>query len=465
MQGADMRPSPESSLGARTIVHGITPDEGAIALRRALGAAGHARLLVSSIDLFRLMDEVQGGPHVTARGDAATVAPPPTASAATLAAAAPRDDIERTLAELWTGLLGVESVGIRDNFFELGGHSLIAVRLFARIKKRYGVELSLALLFEAPTIEQCAAVLRQSLGLTLAVEAAAPLQGAPVLPASTGQWTPLVRINAGEHGAPFFCVHGAGGNVLNFRELSRHLGTAQAFYGLQAQGVDGARPPLASIEEMAALYQPEIERVQPAGPILLGGYSGGGVVALELARRLQAAGRWVPRVILFDTFCPGIEARRPSFSTRLARALSEGAEGLSRRATRKLSRHLGELSVELKLRFFASQDAPLPLELRDERLTRSFHESAERYRPIRYEGDVTLFRAREVAEVYQHAGPRLGWDAYLPRLEIHEIPGDHNSLVLEPNVQLLTAILRETLAAAQHTDEATLSHNGQTAGR
>jgi thioesterase domain-containing protein len=274
-----------------------------------------------------------------------------------------------------------------------------------------------------------------------------------------------VRINAGEQGAPFFCVHGAGGNVLNFRELSRHLGSAQPFYGLQAQGVDGSRPPLETIEEMAALYQPEIERVQPTGPILVGGYSGGGVVALELARRLRDAGRTVPRVILFDTFCPGIEARRPSFSTRLARALAEGAEGLSRRATRKLSRHLGELSVELKLRFFESQDAPLPFELRDERLTRSFHASAERYRPSVYDGAVTLFRAREVAEVYQHAGPRLGWDAYLPHLEIHEIPGDHNSLVLEPNVQLLTAILRDTLAAAQQPGDTTLTHHGQLAGR
>lgn len=468
-EGAAMesRPATAPSLAARTIMHGITPADGAVALRRALGAVGEARLLVSSIDLFRLMDEVQGGARGPAASEAAGEPPTPGVGAAPADASAPRDDVERTLAELWRGLLGVESVGIRDNFFELGGHSLIAVRLFARIKKRYGVELSLALLFEAPTIEQCAAVLRHALGLTLVVDAA-PAAAAPpsaLGPIPTGKWSPLVRINAGEQRAPFFCVHGAGGNVLNFRELSRHLGSAQPFYGLQAQGVDGSRPPLETIEEMAALYQPEIERVQPTGPILVGGYSGGGVVALELARRLRDAGRTVPRVILFDTFCPGIEARRPSFSTRLARALAEGAEGLSRRATRKLSRHLGELSVELKLRFFESQDAPLPFELRDERLTRSFHASAERYRPSVYDGAVTLFRAREVAEVYQHAGPRLGWDAYLPHLEIHEIPGDHNSLVLEPNVQLLTAILRDTLAAAQQPGDTTLTHHGQLAGR
>ena len=59
-----------------------------------------------------------------------------------------------TLTRWWKELLGVETVGIRDNFFDLGGQSLTGVRLLAKVKKKYGVDLKLATLFSAPTIEK-----------------------------------------------------------------------------------------------------------------------------------------------------------------------------------------------------------------------------------------------------------------------------------------------------------------------
>jgi thioesterase domain-containing protein len=58
---------------------------------------------------------------------------------------------------------------------------------------------------------------------------------------------------------------------------------------------------------------------------------------------------------------------------------------------------------------------------------------------------VTLFRARRIAEVYKHVGPKLGWDELTPNLTIVEVPGDHDSLVLEPNVQFLTLHLKKAL--------------------
>jgi acyl carrier protein len=77
----------------------------------------------------------------------------------------PRNALEQALAEIWAGVLRLESIGVHDNFFEIGGHSLLAVKIISRIYDLYGVEPPLESLFESPTIaglarsvEQCLAV-------------------------------------------------------------------------------------------------------------------------------------------------------------------------------------------------------------------------------------------------------------------------------------------------------------------
>src|SRR5262249_6755059 len=96
-------------------------------------------------------------------------------------------------------------------------------------------------------------------------------------------------------------IHGAGGNVLIYRELSEALGADQPFFGLQCQGIDGTLPILKTVEEMASGYVKEIRRVRPRGPYLVGGYCGGGTIALEVAQQLRALGEEVALLALFDT--------------------------------------------------------------------------------------------------------------------------------------------------------------------
>jgi len=187
----------------------------------------------------------------------------------------------RELARIWQQLLGVESVGVDQNYFDLGGDSVLAVHLFAEIEKVFKVKLPLATLFEAPTIRELVGILRSE----------APSNG----------WSPLVTIRDSGSRPPFFCVHGAGGNVLIYRELSENLGSDQPFYGLQSQGLDGAYPPLTRIEDMAALYVKAIRRRQPHGPYLIGGYCGGGLIAFEVAQQLQSEGEETALLALLDT--------------------------------------------------------------------------------------------------------------------------------------------------------------------
>jgi thioesterase domain-containing protein len=401
----------------------------------------------SPTSLYDMLDQLRPQ-RETAAADAKAGA----LAAAQAAADPPRDDVERRLAEMWTSLLGVREVGIRDNFFELGGHSLIAVRLFARIKKVYGVDLPLAVLFQAPTIETCAELLRKELGIAFAADSGAaggssPRASAPDASSETRKFAHVVSIQKGNGRVPFFCVHGAGGNVLNFRELARHLGKDQPFFGLQAQGVDGAEP-ASSIDEMAEQYHREIVEVQPHGPYLLGGYSGGGVIAYELAQRLTAAGEEVRLLVFLDTFHPSTTARKLTLRERMTRIMEEGPGYLSKGVKAKLSRHVDQLSTDLKLMLLAANDLPLPLELRELKLARAFLQAASRYHPRPYAGEVLLFRARLIDEIYRHMGPTLGWAELVPRLKIVEVPGGHDSLVLEPNVQVLSGHLAGAIARA-----------------
>ena len=186
---------------------------------------------------------------------------------------APRDNLERQLANIWEKILDVKTVGVEDSFFELGGHSLLAVRLFAQIENRFGKRLPLAALFQAPTIEQLANVLRET--------------------AAAKSWSSLVAIQPHGSKPPLYCIHAAGANVLIYRPLSRHLGMDQPVYALQARGLDGQQQPFLHVEDMAAHYIREVRAFQPEGPYDLLGASFGGLVIFEMAHQLRAQGQQV----------------------------------------------------------------------------------------------------------------------------------------------------------------------------
>ena len=197
---------------------------------------------------------------------------------------APRTLVEMQLVELWQETLDVERIGIRDNFFRLGGHSLLAVRLMNGIERITGKRLALSVLFEEPTVEHLAARLSN-------YEAA-------------DSSSAVVAIQRHGSRLPFFCVHPAGGSVFCYVDLARELGREQPFYGLQSRGLDGSVSSRTTIEEMAADYVQAIRAIQPRGPYLLGGWSIGGLVSLEMALQLERLGDEAALIALMDTVAP-----------------------------------------------------------------------------------------------------------------------------------------------------------------
>lgn len=74
----------------------------------------------------------------------------------------PRDAVEANLCQAMADLLGRDEVGIDDDFFELGGHSLLVIKLVARIRKQFGIEIAPGVVFDHPTVAELGAALRES---------------------------------------------------------------------------------------------------------------------------------------------------------------------------------------------------------------------------------------------------------------------------------------------------------------
>src|SRR5204862_1758864 len=118
-------------------------------------------------------------------------------------------------------------------------------------------------------------------------------------------------------GTPFFCVAGGGSPTTSLRALAEFI-EGRPCYGIQARGLEERARPDHSIEACARRYLTEIRAIQPSGPYLVGGFSFGGLVAFEMACRLQAAGEQVALLAILETIAPG---GKPSSAERRAKRL------------------------------------------------------------------------------------------------------------------------------------------------
>ena len=142
------------------------------------------------------------------------------------------------------------------------------------------------------------------------------------LPARQAAHQPLLRIQSGRAGyAPVFCVPGAGDSVTGFVGLSEALGRDWPLFGLQPRGLDGEAVPHSQVEAAAACYLQALEQECPHGPVHLVGHSFGGWVALEMALRLQAAGREVASLTVIDSEAPGSAGRSYTSTAALLRLI------------------------------------------------------------------------------------------------------------------------------------------------
>ena len=202
--------------------------------------------------------------------------PAPQEVAAT--SAAPASHTETVLADLYATVLGREQVGVTDSFFALGGSSLQVMQLIEEIHRKTGADLGAAEIFLHPAPRELAAVVEDGKGLA----------------------GPLARLSRGPGQRPLVMIHPVGGTIVAYAHLVRELAGTFGVSGLQAPGLTepGALP--ASLADLVTDYTERIRAAQPSGTYRLAGWSMGGVVAFEVARRLEQAGAEVGLLVLLD---------------------------------------------------------------------------------------------------------------------------------------------------------------------
>ncbi len=443
--GDEVQPlSPAEERLHYNLTQGILPAEGVEAFNRAV-ALGLPQVVVSSMDLPALTR--QAAEAASQQGESQKFDRPQLDGDYV----APENEIEETLAGFWEELLGVQNVGVEDSFFDLGGHSLIAVRLFAKIKKAFRADFPISILFEAPTIRTCANLIAERTGWQ-AGEASAQAPSAP-----QRRFKHLVAMHDGEGGnrTPFFLVAGMFGNVLNLRHLAHLLGADRPFYGLQARGLYGDEAPHDTIHEAAADYIAEIKQVQPQGPYLLGGFSGGGITAYEIARQLEEMGDTVSMIALLDTPLP---QRRPL--ARKDRILIQLQEIRRKGVSYPVTWARNRIAWEIAKRRAAPAETGDATQFHNAEIEAAFLSAVGQYTVRPWQGRLHLFRPPQVGHWTVSNGQQVDsqraylfddndWGQHVPGVRVHEVPGDHDSMVLEPNVRVLAGAMRSAIRDAE----------------
>jgi amino acid adenylation domain-containing protein len=322
-----------------------------------------------------------------------TALPAPEPAARDANRTAPRDLLERQLVEIWQEVLEVAPIGIDEAFLDLGGDSLAAAAVAARIETATGRRLPPVALRDSATVARLAETLR-----------------------AQQQETRSLLVPIEPHGvlAPLFLVHDLMGEVDRYNQLARYLGPDQPVWALRCTFEPD------TIELMAERYLKEIRRLRPSGPYHLGGWCFGAVVAFEIAHQLRTAGDEVALLALI-----GISA------WDFRRLVTPTSWRRYRASTPKPPRQ-----------GFRSR---MPLAARPASLLARSQAAFARYRPETYPGRAILILSQEETAAYSD-DPETDWRALCTDgVDVLRLPGDHDAILIEPNVQAVSDLLQRLL--------------------
>ena len=357
-------------------------------------------------------------------------------------------ELEMTLAEIWRHLLGAAVVDIDDDFFALGGHSLLAVQLAAEIQSRFAISLPITAVLEHRTIRDQARHLADQLTRS-----------------DTGSaWSPLVALQPKGSRPPLFLVHAVGGEVLSYLTLARRLGDDQPTYGVRARTEQGSSW-CTSVEEVAATYVQAIKRAA-TGPYYIGGYSGGGLIAYEVAQQLLRQGDEVALLALIDCAAPRASRKNATTHYSIAHLVRNTAywlqdddffrDGRSVAVARLRSRLLRERDRFRQLLGGGAAETDIRNDLGlwafpdgSREFLAALRRMLSSYVPKPYAGVVTVIRSR-TRRLGSVTPPRddLGWGDLADAVRARMVHGAHDTIIREPRVSGLAAVLSPLLGRA-----------------
>lgn len=344
---------------------------------------------------------------------------------AMLPQAAAEDHVSRAVARAWHDALLAPVRATDDDFFDSGGDSLKAITFVLELERALGFEIPLALLNEAPRFDDFCDALR---------ERRAPRS------------TPLITLKEGDGRLPIFFIHGVGGNVVEMLPTARRMTYPGAVIGIRARGSVRGEMPHTSIEAMAADYMKEIQNKQPIGPYYLCGYSSGGLVAFEIARRLSDSANEIGLVGLFDTNISPLRWPLRTWLSIGARRLALLASALRLSSMHTWPATLHKSAAQLRAWRLSLGTAPSI----GIRVAVSALLASAKYQPGFYRGELTLFSP---------AGREPGfpdiesfWRKHARTVVVVETPGTHLTMLSSDHAEMTAACLTQCLPAGSPPD-------------
>jgi len=331
-----------------------------------------------------------------------------------------------TLTLIWQRVLQRSPIGPKERFFDVGGTEEQAHLLFSEIAQVFGRQLPTSTLGRVPTIAGLAALLDGSI-------------------ISAGS-SPFIQIKAGSQKPPIFITHGLCGTA-QFSGLAMQIRTGHPIYGIQGKGIDGIEEPFERVEDMAEFYLEALENLCPQGPYILIGYSFGGLVALEMAQRLETQNEvallvlldayphpryyaWPERMRLSVTRVNGHlnEMRQLPFAS----AFSYFLTGLSRRLHIAGASEQSDGSAELLSLPFGESAL--------RRVKQKAYLAYESYRPSFYRGKIHFITTQ--TKSFFPEDPAAVWGSLTADLQVEVIPGNHLNIVTTEFKDLAAVLTR-----------------------
>ena len=338
----------------------------------------------------------------------------------------PHNEVERRLLAIWKDVLEERpSDNVNQDFFELGGHSLLAAKLLMRIEKEFGVSLTLAFIFQSPTVAQMAEGLRVA-GQSLRERAIVPIQPKGVLP-------------------PLFWIRGGP----RFRLLAQKLGVKRPFLGVDLPYADGIQLPMPHrLEDIAAYLVKAVREQQPRGPYYLAGLCVNAVIAYEMAQQLVAQGETVELLAMLDAHNhayyknPFKDGR---YTARIKYHLANLLRMDSQETTSYLKDRLDEARRKIeRVTWRLASDRRGSADDRFHNTDSIVHPAFSLYEPKPYPGKIVLLQSSEWPKS-PYFDFKLGWEDLARGIDFHQIAGDHAYMFDEPNVELVAHVLESDL--------------------
>ncbi len=388
------------------------------------------------------------------------------------------ESLQCRIGEIWEEVLGIRSIPHNLDYWELGRGGRRLLGILERIREESGLELPLTTVYEAPTIESFARWIAEG---------------------KTATFSPLVLLKAGEYDQPpLFIVSGLSGMALELFPTGRAISHAGPIYAIQRRGFSEDERLYDTVDEMVDHYLEVIREIQPHGPYLLSGYSIGGYAAIEMARKLEAAGEPVSFVGLIDShpfegywpFHIWLSFMVSHAARTIGRGVSAGfarknktprvpgkrdPSGLRDAAHRrdsaptvgKIRQFLQRFTIRFSdprspgyaTRFsYYTRDLPASIQ----RVTDNGFLLIGEYRPSAYDRKMVFFKSALGDEA--QCNPLKVWSKYFPHLEVRVTPGNHRSMLHGSNATVLAGEISECIARETRSGGRESKRSNQAAG-